>query len=96
MSRIGLCIQALWARRSRQLTSKTHTVLWWPEGRSGRSAKRAEQAGLTPSSQIDDWLTADYVISICPPDAAESVAQSVIDWGYQGRLLKPTPSRRCA
>ena len=62
-----------------------------------RGTKRAQrQASRTsrvnPSSQIEDWLTADYVISICPPAAAESVAQSVIDWGYQGTLLRPTPS----
>ena len=89
MSRIGLLHPgAMGASIGAQLTSKTHTVLWWPEGRSGRSAKRAEQAGLTPSSQIDDWLTADYVISICPPDAAESVAQSVIDWDYQGTFVE--------
>ena len=89
MSRIGLLHPgAMGASIGAQLTSKTHTVLWWPEERSERSAKRAEQAGLTPSSQIDDWLTADYVISICPPDAAESVAQSVIDWGYQGTFVE--------
>ena len=89
MSRIGLLHPgAMGASIGAQLTSKSHTVLWWPEGRSGRSAKRAEQAGLTPSSQIEDWLTADYVISICPPAAAESVAQSVIDWGYQGTFVE--------
>ena len=89
MSRIGLLHPgAMGASIGAQLTSKTHTVLWWPEGRSERSAKRAEQAGLTPSSQIDDWLTTDYIISICPPAAAESIAQSVIDWGYQGTLIE--------
>ena len=49
MSRIGLLHPgAMGASIGAQLTSKTHTVLWWPEGRSERSAKRAEQAGLTP------------------------------------------------
>ena len=89
MSRIGLLHPgAMGASIGAQLTSKTHTVLWWPEGRSGRSVKRAERAELTPSSQIDDWLTADYIISICPPAAAEAVAQSVIDWGYQGTFVE--------
>ncbi len=49
MSRIGLLHPgAMGASIGAQLTSKNHTVLWWPEGRSERSAKRAEQSRVNP------------------------------------------------
>jgi hypothetical protein len=48
-----------------------HTVVWVPEGRSAATAERARD--LTPG----DPLSADVILSICPPHAAREVAASV-------------------
>src|SRR4051794_616301 len=50
-----------------------HDVTWVPAGRSGTTADRARAAGMTPG----DPLTADVILSICPPHAALDVARSV-------------------
>lgn len=56
------------------LVERGHEVLWRPEGRSGASAQRAEQAGL----RADEQLTgAEAILSICPPHAALAVAESL-------------------
>jgi 3-hydroxyisobutyrate dehydrogenase-like beta-hydroxyacid dehydrogenase len=46
-------------------------VIWAPEGRSAATAERARD--LSPG----DPLTADVILSICPPHAAREVARSV-------------------
>jgi hypothetical protein len=46
-------------------------VIWAPEGRSAATAERARD--LAPG----DPLTADVILSICPPHAAREVARSV-------------------
>ena len=56
-------------------------MLWCPVGRSAGSALRAEQAGLTAVDRIGELLAASAVVfSICPPAAAEEVADQVSDY----------------
>jgi hypothetical protein len=65
-------------------------VVWVPEGRSEATARRAR--GLTPG----DPLTADVILSVCPPHAAREVAASVA--GFTGiyvdaNAVSPATSR---
>lgn len=61
-------------------------VLWASDGRSAATALRAEQAGLRDVG----WLNAvvnrsQLILSVCPPEAAEEVADEVASLGF-GRL----------
>lgn len=60
-----------------QARRRGHTVLWCPAGRSDASRDRAEHAGLQPVDLQELVARADLVISLCPPAAAESVADQV-------------------
>src|ERR1700742_3307908 len=60
-------------------------VLWCPDGRGGATRRRAEAAGLTPSTLPDLLARADVVVSICPPAAAEALAESVA--GFAGTFV---------
>jgi 3-hydroxyisobutyrate dehydrogenase-like beta-hydroxyacid dehydrogenase len=71
-----------------QLVATNHEVLWWPPGRGQATSKRAGQAGLRASTVREDWQSADYIVSICPPDAAESVTQFVLDLEYRGTFVE--------
>jgi 3-hydroxyisobutyrate dehydrogenase-like beta-hydroxyacid dehydrogenase len=63
-----------------------HEVLWASEGRSAASAQRAEVAGLTDAGTIDSLLgRVEVALSICPPDAALSVADRAA--GFAGLYL---------
>jgi 3-hydroxyisobutyrate dehydrogenase-like beta-hydroxyacid dehydrogenase len=60
------------------LTAQGHTVLWASPGRSPDTAERAAAAGLTDTGTVAELARrADVVLSVCPPHAARSVAQSV-------------------
>jgi 3-hydroxyisobutyrate dehydrogenase-like beta-hydroxyacid dehydrogenase len=72
---MGAAISAVLARGG-------HEVLWCPEGRSPSTAARADTAGLRRTESLADLLgRAEVVLSVCPPAAAESVAEQV--HGYQ-------------
>jgi len=89
MSRVGLLNPgAMGASIGAQLVATNHEVLWWPQGRGEATSKRAEQAGLRASTVREDWQSADYIVSICPPDAAESVTQFVLDLEYRGTFVE--------
>jgi 3-hydroxyisobutyrate dehydrogenase-like beta-hydroxyacid dehydrogenase len=69
-------------------------VAWVPAQRSDATRARAEHAGMTP---IDDARDADVSLSICPPDKAVEVAQSVA--GFAGlyvdaNAISPATSER--
>jgi 3-hydroxyisobutyrate dehydrogenase-like beta-hydroxyacid dehydrogenase len=60
-------------------------VLWVPDGRSAITQERAEQAGLEASSSLASALrSCDVVLSVCPTQAAEDVAQQVAERGFSG------------
>jgi 3-hydroxyisobutyrate dehydrogenase-like beta-hydroxyacid dehydrogenase len=70
-----------------QLIARGHRVVWCPVGRSAGSARRAEQAGLVAVDGIGELLAAsDVVFSICPPAAAEEIADQVA--GYDGIFVE--------
>ncbi len=65
------------------LASNDIEVVWLSEGRSAATRQRAQQF-----SSVDNLQTlldeVDGIVSVCPPDAAEALAQEVIAAGYQG------------
>lgn len=56
------------------LVEQGHEVLWRSDGRSATTAERAAAARLTG---VDDFDTAEVIVSVCPPHAALDVARSV-------------------
>ena len=83
-----------------QLRRAGHRVLWASDGRSGDSRRRADAAGLTDAGTVAALGRAsDWVISVCPPDAALELATSL--GPFTGRYLdanavSPTTSRQVA
>jgi 3-hydroxyisobutyrate dehydrogenase-like beta-hydroxyacid dehydrogenase len=70
-----------------QLIANGHRVLWCPAGRSAGTAQRAERAGLTAVDTVAELLAQSAVVfSICPPAAAEDVADQVV--GYAGIFVE--------
>jgi 3-hydroxyisobutyrate dehydrogenase-like beta-hydroxyacid dehydrogenase len=53
-------------------------VLWASHGRSGETARRAEEAHLEDAVAVDEVVArSDVILSVCPPHAALDVARSV-------------------
>jgi 3-hydroxyisobutyrate dehydrogenase-like beta-hydroxyacid dehydrogenase len=74
----------------RCLADQGHTVLWVPQGRSPATGKRAEAAGLTDAGPLADLVgRSDVILSVCPPQAAQAVAESVVQspGGFGGRFV---------
>lgn len=62
-----------------------HTVLWASEGRSAQTHARAAEHGLEDAGTLPELCRrAEIIVSICPPHAAEDVAQAVADQGFSG------------
>ncbi len=60
-------------------------VLWVSEGRSEGTRRRAELSGLGEAGTLVQAVgESDAVLSVCPPHAAEEVAQSVAALGFAG------------
>lgn len=66
------------------LVGNGHDVSWVSANRSGATRDRANEAGLRAVASLDEALDVDVVISVCPPDAAVAVAQSVTERGFDG------------
>ncbi len=61
-------------------------VVWASSGRSGATAKRAEQSGLVDAGDVEELCRrCEVLISVCPPHAAIDVARSVD--GFDGIYL---------
>ena len=75
-------------------------VVWSSEDRSEATVLRAEAAGLVDVHWLNGVVNqSDVILSICPPDAAEEVAEDVRNLGYQGvyvdaNAISPETSRR--
>lgn len=68
-----------------QLRRTGTPVYWCPTGRSARTAARADAAGLTPTADLDELLRrCSVVLAVCPPAAAEDLAQTVADHSFAG------------
>jgi 3-hydroxyisobutyrate dehydrogenase-like beta-hydroxyacid dehydrogenase len=65
-----------------------HPVYWASAGRSDKTRARAEKYNLIEvNSLVELCQTCKIMFSICPPHAAEEVAQYVIDAGFKGYYL---------
>jgi 3-hydroxyisobutyrate dehydrogenase-like beta-hydroxyacid dehydrogenase len=62
-----------------------HEVLWASTGRSAQTLKRAVDAGLTDVGAVAELCRrCSILLCVCPPDAAEDVADLVIGQGFRG------------
>ena len=66
------------------LAGNGHDVTWVSANRSAATRDRANGAGLRAVAKLDEALDVDIVVSVCPPDAAVAVAQSVTERGFAG------------
>lgn len=65
-----------------------HEVSWASEGRSAATHERAATYGLQDSVTVASLCqTCSIIISICPPHAAEAVADEVLGHGFTGLYL---------
>ena len=65
-----------------------NSAVWASEGRSGETRERAESRSLTDAGNLDALSAAcPVIVSICPPHAAEEVADSVLTRGFRGLYL---------
>lgn len=77
-------------------------VVWASAGRSSASAQRAAAAGLEDAVTVTDLVRAsDVIVSMCPPHAAESVAEEVAALGFRGlyadaNAISPSRARAIA
>lgn len=63
-------------------------VTWVSHGRSEATRARAEQAALFETPSLEECCTqVDALVSVCPPHAAETVAEAVIAAGFGGLYL---------
>jgi 3-hydroxyisobutyrate dehydrogenase-like beta-hydroxyacid dehydrogenase len=64
-------------------------VLWCPLDRGTATADRARRAGLTPVASLAELAQeSQVVISLCPPAAAEDVADAVAAQAFTGLYLE--------
>ena len=83
------------------LKTNQRDVYWVAEGRSTATRGRAESIGLKALSALADLSKMDAVISVCPPDAAQTLASQVIATGFQGiyldaNAIAPTTAKHIA
>lgn len=65
-----------------------HQVYWTSTGRSDKTRQRAEQHNLIDVVSLSHLCQlCEIIFSICPPHAAEEVAQSVVEQGFKGYYL---------
>ncbi|MCC6569822.1 MAG: NAD(P)-dependent oxidoreductase [Anaerolineales bacterium] len=65
-----------------------HEVYWVSENRSDKTRRRAEEHGLLEVESLNHLCkTSEIIFSVCPPHAAEDVANSVIESGFKGYYL---------
>jgi 3-hydroxyisobutyrate dehydrogenase-like beta-hydroxyacid dehydrogenase len=65
-----------------------NAVYWVSDGRSTETRARAEQYGLVELGTLAEAATiATIIISVCPPHAAETVADQVAAAGFKGIYL---------
>ena len=65
-----------------------HTVYWVSQGRSGKTHARAAEHELVDAGTLERLVDiCSVIVSVCPPHAAENVAQGVLACGYQGLYL---------
>jgi len=65
-----------------------HSVYWASEGRSSMTRERAARVGLADAGTLAALCRiSQVIISVCPPHAAEEMAEQVLAKGYAGFYL---------
>jgi len=65
-----------------------YPVRWASEGRSAKTRMRAEKIKLTDAGTVEALCgECAVILSVCPPHAAEDVADQVLNSGFKGRYL---------
>jgi 3-hydroxyisobutyrate dehydrogenase-like beta-hydroxyacid dehydrogenase len=63
-------------------------VYWTSEGRSASTRERVEKIGLNDAATLTELCAkCSIVISVCPPHAAEDVANEVVRAGFHGLFV---------
>ncbi len=65
-----------------------HTVYWVSEGRSPKTRERAEKLNLVDAHALAHLCeVCSVIVSVCPPEAAEGLANDVLSDGFTGLYL---------
>ncbi len=65
-----------------------YTVYWASEGRSPQTRERAQRLGLLDAHSLAELCeNCAVIVSVCPPDAAEEVANRVLSYAFSGLYL---------
>ena len=84
------------------MTTCDAETIWASSGRSPETIVRAETAGARDVETLEALAaSADVIVSICPPAAAEDVADQVASLGFEGvyvdaNAISPATTRRIA
>ena len=63
-------------------------VYWASQNRSAKTRQRAEQYHLNDTGSLSQLCrTCDIILCICPPHAADLVANAVLEQGFKGYYL---------
>jgi 3-hydroxyisobutyrate dehydrogenase-like beta-hydroxyacid dehydrogenase len=77
------------SRVAQQLVEQGHRTAWASEGRSVETRRRAAEAGLEEVNTVAELADlCDVMFSICPPEHAELVAESVIASDFRGIFVE--------
>jgi len=93
---------AMGAALGAELRTAGHDVSWASAGRSAATKERAEGAGLHDAGSLEALASgSEIVLSVCPPHAAEDVAEAVAATGFagtfvDGNAVAPATARRIA
>lgn len=78
---MGICVAST-------IQNSGHDVCWIAEGRSLKSRQRAEEFNLSDAGSLAALCeTCSVIVSVCPPHAAEEVAEQVLACAFQGVYL---------
>lgn len=65
-----------------------HKAYWASEGRSDATRTRADMYGMTDTESIEALCAnCSIIVSVCPPHAADQVADEVIGHGFEGTYV---------
>ena len=88
MTRIGVLHPgAMGSSIAAALVAAGHQVFWLEPGRSEATRLRATQAGALPLADESELAGLDAVVSVCPPDAADALADTVKATGFNGMFV---------
>jgi 3-hydroxyisobutyrate dehydrogenase-like beta-hydroxyacid dehydrogenase len=70
------------------LQNAGHRVYWVAEGRSAHSRRRAGELGLCDAGSLAHFCEmCSDVVSVCPPEFADDVADGVLQRGFRGLYI---------